>query len=55
VQADQDTVLGEREVLLDVIGALLEGQRVGGDRVLGRVGGRAAMRDEEGAGRRGAR
>jgi len=47
VPRDQLAVLGGDEVRLDEVGAHLDGQRVGGDRVLGAVRRRAAMADHE--------
>jgi hypothetical protein len=49
---DHDLVIGrDVHVQLDAVGALGEGQAEGGERVLVLVGGRAAMRDDEGQGR----
>ena len=46
VDADQHAVLRHREVLLDVVGLLLDREPVRLERVLGGIRGRAAMRDE---------
>jgi len=47
VQADQHAVACEAEVLLDEVRALLEREPVAGQRMLGRIGGRAAVCDED--------
>src|SRR5262249_54671694 len=41
--ADEDVVPGDAEVRFDEIGVLLDGQGIGGERVLGRRAGRAAV------------
>ena len=46
VDADQDAVLRDGEILLDEVGPLLHRELVGLDRVLRRVGRCAAMRDQ---------
>ena len=46
VQTDQFAVLRDLQILLDEIGALLDRQAVGFDRVFGRVSRRAAVRDQ---------
>ena len=46
MDADEHAVLRDGEVLLDEVGALLDGEAVGLERVFGRVGGGAAVRDE---------
>jgi len=45
VQADEDSVACDRQVLLDEIGALLEGQPIGRKRVLRCIRRRAPMGD----------
>lgn len=52
VRAHQDAVLRDAEILLHVLGALLDGQPVRGGRVLGGIRRRAPMRDDERARRR---
>src|SRR5262249_20155674 len=47
VQANQLAVLRDLQILLDEIGALLDRQAVGLDRVFGRIGRRPAMRDQD--------
>ena len=51
MEDDEHAVARELEVLLDVVGAELEGEIVGGERVLGWVPGGAAMGDGERRGR----
>ena len=46
VQAYERAVAGDGQVLLDVVGALLDGQPVGGEGMFGSVRRCAAMRDE---------
>jgi hypothetical protein len=46
VQADEHEILGDREILLDVVGFLLQREPIGRQRVFRRVGRRTAVRDE---------
>ena len=46
MNADEHAVLGDGEILLDEVRALLDRQPVGRERVLRRVGGCAAVRDQ---------
>ncbi len=50
VAGDQHAVLGAHQVGLDVVGALFDGQPVGGQGVLRHVAGGAALGDQQGLG-----
>ena len=47
VASDQHAILGGDQVGLDEVGAHVDRELVGGERVLGPVGGRAAVRDDQ--------
>ena len=46
VQADQDSVFRDLQVLLDEVRSLLDSEPIGGERVLGRICRRTAVSDE---------